>query len=358
MKSRVVGFLAVAFLACLAVSCRGDHGKAVSSVSATPTSALEPTDQMEGVEGVALGSRGEIYATDWSGCRIWRVDETPPAILAGGRGLCRPPKDGAVAMSSDVFSPSGVVAMAPGDVVFSSGCGLYQVATDVISAVPGTGSCEAATTGGNGFYGVATDRQGSIYFSVWAPECVVNKLSGGVVSILAGTGSCGRTFTDGPADQTPLSPISGIAVDEDGDVFLTDPSSCRVLEVSNGEISSIAGVGRCGFGGDGGMASAATLNRPSGIAVDPSGKRIYVSDTDNHRIRVIEGGNISTFAGTGTGGVSGSGGPPLLADLSGPRGIALSANGDLFVADFGSCRVLKISAGQLTVVAASARCTL
>jgi sugar lactone lactonase YvrE len=120
----------------------------------------------------------------------------------------------------------------------------------------------------------------------------------------------------------------------------------------NGTIYTVAGTGAAAFSGDGGKATSATLNTPTGLAVDAGGN-LYIADTGNHRIRKVSpAGVITTIAGTGSGGFSGDGGPATAAQLLSPSGLALDGRGGLFVADTGNNRVRHIAAdGTITTVA-------
>ncbi len=111
-----------------------------------------------------------------------------------------------------------------------------------------------------------------------------------------------------------------------------------------GDISTVAGTGTGGFGGDGGPATSAQLNFPTGVAVDSSGN-LFIADTGNDRIRKVDtSGNISTVAGTGTPGFSGDGGPATSAQLNFPAGIAVDSSGNLFIADAENHRIRKVEA--------------
>ena len=101
-------------------------------------------------------------------------------------------------------------------------------------------------------------------------------------------------------------------------------------------IRTLAGAGTDRFGGDGGPAVEAQLDSPAGVAVDSSGN-VYVADTGNHRIRRIDpDGTITTFAGTGVEGYGGDGGPAVDARLDSPVDVAVDASGNVYVADFGA----------------------
>jgi len=123
------------------------------------------------------------------------------------------------------------------------------------------------------------------------------------------------------------------------------------LSVSGSDtITTIAGNGVAGFAGDGGQATSAELYRPWGIAVDAQGN-LYIGDTDNNRVRKLSGGTITTVAGTGTAGYSGDGGQATSAQLHYPEGVAVDADGSLYIADYGNHRVRKLSDGVISTVA-------
>ena len=152
----------------------------------------------------------------------------------------------------------------------------------------------------------------------------------------------------GPAADARLSPPSYTAVDAAGNVYVSDRENYRVrrVDAETGVISTLAGTGERGYAGDGGPAAAAQLNLPAGLAVDASGN-VFVADSYNHRVRRIDAGTgvISTLAGTGERGSGGDGGPAAAARLNLPAGLAVDASGNVFVADTGGGRVRRIDAG-------------
>ena len=127
-----------------------------------------------------------------------------------------------------------------------------------------------------------------------------------------------------------------MALDSSGNIYIADSSDNRIREVTiaSGNISSVAGNGTPGYTGDGAAATSAEINGPNGAALDSSGN-IYISDTGNHRIRVVNPGtgSISTLAGNGTQGVTGNGGPATSAALSYPNQIAVDSLGNVYLAD-------------------------
>jgi sugar lactone lactonase YvrE len=148
---------------------------------------------------------------------------------------------------------------------------------------------------------------------------------------------------------------SGLAIDAQGNVYLTESSTARVRKISSGVLSTIAGNGNFGYAGDGGQAINATLSLGtgglSGLAVDSSGN-VYFSDSANHVIRKINTpGVISTYAGNGAGagagfgGFAGDDGPATSAKLDSPTDIAIDSNGNLYICDTANSRVRKVTPG-------------
>ncbi|MFF6952812.1 RICIN domain-containing protein [Streptomyces iakyrus] len=231
-----------------------------------------------------------------------------------------------------------------------------------ISTVAGTGG--AGFSGDNGPassaqlnrpYGIAVDTTGTVYFSDYNNHRVRKITTDGRISTVAGTGAAGFGGDNGPAASAQLNCPREIAVDAAGAVYITDAGNHRVRKVTaDGKISTFAGTGTAGFSGDGGLATAARLNYPLGVAVDGSGA-VYIADHHNHRVRkVTADGKISTFAGTGTAGFAGDGGPALSAQLRRPYALAVDTADGLCIADAENHRVRKVSAdGTISTVAGS-----
>ena len=177
----------------------------------------------------------------------------------------------------------------------------------------------------------------------------------GTISTVAGTGTAGYSGDTGPATSAALNEPGGIDVDSLGNLYIADFLNSRIRKVTPaGVITTVAGTGVPGFSGDGGSATAAQLNFPSGVEVDPAGN-IYIADTSNHRIRkVTPAGVISTVAGNGSSGFSGDGGPATAAGLWFPLGVTLDAAGNIYIADSYNNRIRKLTpAGVITTVAGS-----
>ncbi len=175
----------------------------------------------------------------------------------------------------------------------------------------------------------------------------------GTIQTVAGNGS--QTFggDGGPAIQASLNVPVDLFVDQAGNIFIADQFNSRIRKVApNGTISTVVGNGVPGFSGDGGPATSAEINTPTGICGDSSGN-LYVADTGNQRIRKVDAsGTITTIAGNGVKGFGGDGGPAVDASLFNPVRMAVDPSGNLAVADQSNHRVRRITpAGIIMTIA-------
>jgi RHS repeat-associated protein len=177
-----------------------------------------------------------------------------------------------------------------------------------------------------------------------------------VITTVAGNGNSGLGGDGGPATQAALRVPTGVAVTPDGSFYIADSLNERVRRVgANGIITTFAGTGNAGLSGDGGLATLATLRTPSGVAVAPDGS-LYILDQGNSCIRRVgPEGIITTVAGTGVAGFSGDEGPATQAALNGPNGIAVGPDGSLYIADQANRRIRRVGPdGIITTVAGGA----
>jgi sugar lactone lactonase YvrE len=259
-------------------------------------------------------------------------------------------------------------------------CSVIRVAAQetaapgTITTVAGTGQAGFSGDGGpatqarlNFPFSVAIDAAGNLFIAELDGNRVRKVSPEGTISTVAGTGKAGFSGDGGPATQARLNMPHGLAVDRAGNLFISDLNNQRVRKVSpEGIITTVAGNGQLGFSGDGGPATAARINWPSGLAVDLAGN-LFLADHYNHRIRKVSpDGIISTVAGSGQDapakGVSaGDGGLATEARLNGPFGVAVDTAGNLYFSELGDIfgtntgyRVRKVSAaGIITTVAGS-----
>jgi len=180
-------------------------------------------------------------------------------------------------------------------------------------------------------------------------------LATGMITTAAGRGPGGYGGDGGPATAGLLGAPRGVAIDPEGNLYIAEHynNTIRKVTASTGIITTIAGNNRAGFSGDGGPATAALLDGPEGVALDSHGN-VYIADQTNNRIRRIDAttGVITTIAGigpTGTGSYSGDGGPATIAALYYPARVAFDKYDNMYIADFENNRIRKVDAVSGTI---------
>ncbi|MGD0798642.1 MAG: Ig-like domain repeat protein, partial [Acidobacteriaceae bacterium] len=270
--------------------------------------------------------------------------------------------DGGAATSAELDGPTRVAVDRSGNLyivdLFSNSVRKVTPA-GVISTVAGNGTAGYSGDGGPATSaelddptGVALDSSGNLYIADNGNNRVREVTVAGVISTYAGNGIGGYYGDGGLATNAELKLPVGVGVDASGNLYIADSGNSRVRKVTPaGTISTFAGNGTSGYGGDGGVATSAELNVPQGVAADGSGS-LYIADEMNNRIRkVTPAGVISTVAGNGAVGYNGDGGAATSAELFGPYGVAVDSSGNLYIADLGNDRVRKVKAGVISTVA-------
>lgn len=173
------------------------------------------------------------------------------------------------------------------------------------------------------------------------------------ITTVAGSGLMGYSGDGGLATAAKLAYPVGVAVDAAGNLYIAELNNHTIRKVdTSGIITTVAGTGIAGFSGDGGPANMARLKIPYGVAVDGAGN-IFIAEYGNHRVRKVDpAGIITTVAGIGSNGFSGDGEPAIAAQLNFPRKVAVDAAGDLYIVDGANGRVRKVDTnGIITTVA-------
>ena len=190
---------------------------------------------------------------------------------------------------------------------------------------------------------IAFDNDGNLYIADEGKSNIRKVNAAGIISTIAGNGTYGFSGDGGPATAAQLYRPLGVAADDSGNVYIADFVNQRVRKVNAaGIITTIAGTGTTGFNGDGGLASAAELNGPEGVAVDKAGN-VYITDPGNRRIRKITAGIITTVAGDSISGHTGDGGPATAAEIMTPSGVAVDSVGNIFITDQGKNDIRRVS---------------
>ncbi len=227
----------------------------------------------------------------------------------------------------------------------------YPVRGQIISTFAGNGSAASSGDGGqatgaslNYPYNVATDTAGNVYISDIVNQSIRKVSSSGIITTICGTGSSGFSGDSGQATAAKVNWPAGMVIDRAGNLLFADSRNNRVRKIDpSGVITTIAGTGTASFSGDGGPATAATLSAPWGLAIDTNGS-LFIADQANNRIRKVDtSGIMSTIAGVSSAGYTGDGGAATAAQLNGPYGVAADRSGFVYIADYNNNRVRKIS---------------
>ncbi|WP_234125051.1 X2-like carbohydrate binding domain-containing protein [Clostridium hydrogenum] len=329
-----------------AIAYSGDGGLATSAALSNPM-------------GVVADSSGNVYIADSGNNAVRKIDHTTGNISTiAGTGTSGYSGDNGLATSAKLNMPMGVAVDSSGNVYIadSSNSAIRKIdnTTGNISTIAGTGT--SGYSGDNGLAtsatlygpnGVAVDNSGNVYIAD-SGNNVVRKIDHitGNISTIAGTGTRGYSGDNGLATSATLYGPREVAIDNSGNVYIADSGNnvIRKIDHTTGNISTIAGTGTRGYSGDNGLATSATLNTPSGVAVDSSGN-VYLADSSNSAIRKIdhETGTISTIAGNGTSAYGGDNGLATSATLSTPCQISVDSSGNVYIADKFNHEIRKIS---------------
>jgi sugar lactone lactonase YvrE len=346
-----------------------------------PATAAELNDPV----GVAVDSSGDIFIADLHNERIRAVLSSGEIITVAGIGVAGFSGDRGQATAAQLYNPAAIAVDTAGDlfiadqgnqrvreVVFTSGALLKGVITTVAgngtSGFSGDGHAATAAQLANPT-GVAVDTSGDIFIADTNNRRIREFKAGGTISTIAGSGLASYNGDNGKATAAGLITPTAVAVDTSGNLFIVDQGNQRVREVNlaTDKITTAAGTGLLGYNGDGISATTATLNGPAGAAVDNFGN-LFIADEYNRRVREVSyslatgaTGTISTVAGNGSIAYAGDNGPATAAQLAYPEGVAVgangfagavSANGFLFVADYGNDRIrqVNIATGVITTI--------
>ncbi len=314
--------------------------------------------------GVAVDAAGFLYIADSSNNRIRKTISDGSIIVTAagqgtGSGLSSSVGDGGPSVNALLSSPFGVTVDTTGSVYIADSVNNRVRKVDLAGIIK--------SVAGNGFFGfdrddvlaistsvsnplsVAVDRSGNLYIADTGSHRIRKVDKDGVITTVAGNGFSSFSGDGGPATSASLRVPSGVALDGAGNLYVADTDNHRVRVVTpGGIINTLAGNGTPGLSGDGGLATSASLNGPTGVAVDAFGN-VFIADTQNHVVRKVgRDGKISTVAGNGQAGFTGDGGLGTSASLNSPTGVAVDARGVLFIADRFNHRIRKVQPpGQL-----------
>jgi hypothetical protein len=249
---------------------------------------------------ICMDGSGNIYFTEWNNHTIRKINTSGTISTYAGTGAAGYTGDGGLATSAKLKNPAGIYI----------------------------------------------DAAGNVYFGDSGNDVIRKINTSGIISTVAGTGTGGYSGDGGSATSAKLNTPYQVTVDAAGNIYIGDYSNNRIRKVNtSGTISTIAGTGTAGYTGDGGAATSATLNGPASIIMDGSGN-LYFTESGNNVVRKINtSGIISTIAGTGVAGYSGIGGAATSAQLNfGAGGIAIDGSQNIYISETNNNRIRKFAA--------------
>ncbi len=318
----------------------GDGGPATTADIHTP-------------HGIFVSPSGEVYFSDINN---YRIRKSTTSTLSGtittvaGNGTAGFSGDGGPATAAQVNQVFDLIVDGSNNITFTdqNNNRVRTVsAAGVINTIAGTGISGFSGDGGQASAatfrkptGIAQDGSGNLYIADQYNHRIRKITPAGIISTFAGTGTIGHTGDGGPATAATFSYPNFLSVDFSNNLLITDNGNhcIRAINLSTNVITAFAGTGAAGFSGDGGPATAATLQYPGGTSTDQSGT--YIADNVNNRIRRVAGGTITTVVATGTAGFSGDGGPATAARISSPVDVATYRTA-VVISDLGNNRIRK-----------------
>ena len=319
-----------------AIAYTGDGGPEISAA----TGAID----------VKFDASGNMFIVDVNNNVIRKVNTAGVITTVVGNGVAGFSGDGGPANAAQLNYPNAIAFDATGNLYISDGNNgrVRKVdAAGVITTFAGGGTgplgdggaAIAATLSTNGI----TCNSGNLYIADNSNQRIRKVSASGIITTVAGNGTPGFSGDGGPATSAKLLFPTSTAFDIAGNMYISDGANVRIRKVSTGGIiTTYAGNGTQGYSGDGGPAASAELFQPTGIFMDGS-DNLYIADQLSNRIRKVSNtGIITTIAGNGTRAFSGDGGQATSAELNWPWGVCIHA-GNLYIADTDNYRIRKVT---------------
>ncbi len=332
------------------------------NLPATSTTLFNPS-------GVAIDNVGSLYIADQGNHRIRKVDTSGIIMTVAGNGTGGYTGDNVSAISSGLFYPSSVAIDSTG-IIYIADTYNHRIrkvdSSGIITTIAGTGTAGYSVDNGyasaamlNYPYGIAVDTADNLYIADTWNQRIRVITSSVIITTIGGNGMIGYSGDNGYATSASMRFPKGLAVDPWGIIYIADSENGRVRRIGSSPriITSVAGNGTPGFGGDNGAAIFASLNGPSGVAVDKA-NNLYIADNSNNRIRKVDAnGTITTFAGTGQQGSTADTGDNVIATmarLTFPSGVMVDMADHMYVAALNEIRKVDAQTGIIHTIAGTA----
>lgn len=309
--------------------------------------------QLNNPFGIVCGPDGALYICDTDNHVIRRVDKNGVISTVAGNGQRGYSGDGGAALKAQLNEPYEIRFDKTGNMFFVERMNhvvrRVDAKTQIISTIAGTGTAGFSGDGGpanqaqmNQPHSIQFGPGGTLYICDILNHRIRRvDMKTGVISTFAGTGQKLATPDGAPITNTPLNGPRAIDFDSFGNLWLAlrEGNAVYRFDMAKGLIHHVAGTGQKGFEGHGGPAKQATLSGPKGISIAPNGN-VYLADTESHSIRMIDlkTGTLELIAGTGAAG-DGPEGDPLQCKMTRPHGVFVDADGTIYVGDSEAHRV-------------------
>jgi len=308
---------------------------------------------------VKVDNHGNVFISEMTVSTIRKVNTSGIITTYAGNGTFGFSGDDGQATAAQLYSCGEIAVDTLGNVYIADN-GNHRVrkvnAIGIISTIAGTGTPGYSGDNGpataaefNSPYGIAVDINGNIYVSDGGNYHIRKINPSGIISTIAGDGVTGYSG-DGFAATDAQIAAGGIATDNIGNVYFVDQHLNHVRKVdTSGIITTVAGDGTAGFGGDGSPATSSQLNNPHGVAIDKTGN-IYIADDGNSRVRKVNpSGIISTIAGNGIDAFCCDNGPATNAELFNPLDVSFDNKGNVYIADYEESRIRKVTIPDIAI---------
>lgn len=292
--------------------------------------------------GLAIDATGNVYVADYSNNVIRKITPKGEVSIFAGTGTGG--STNGASTSASFNNPTAVAIDGSGN-LYVADYGNHKIRKITVSGVVSTlagsgtkGSADGTDIGAsfNAPKGIAVDASGAIYVADSDNNKIRKITALGVVTTFAGSGISG--MQDGTGFSASFKTPVGLAIDKEGNLYVTD-SNQKIRKITPaGVVTTLAGSGNTGS--TNGSSTKASFNQPEGIAVDPKGN-VYVADTNNNLIRKISPtGEVSTLAGSGNQG--NADGSYTTASFGAPRGLIIDTSGNIYIGDSENHRIRKI----------------